>query len=112
MSLQRERKDCTKDALDEARAFGGVAKEVCTQRWLPEVRAVALLRGALPIERMIFVRRRLFARGINGGLQRTRATNESVRRFVQMVGESRPLFGGTGARLTKKGHPEPLHCVK
>jgi hypothetical protein len=31
---------------------------------------------------VVFVRSRLFARGINSGLQRTRAANETVWRFV------------------------------
>ena len=44
------------------------AKNLCSHVDLPEIRTVALLRRTLSVQRMIFVRRSLFARSINGRL--------------------------------------------
>ena len=79
---------------------------------LPEVRAIALLWGALPVERVIFVRRRLFARGINGRLQCTRTAYKSVWRLVQMIGETCLFIFGAWACLAEEGHPLSLHRVE
>jgi hypothetical protein len=59
-----------------------------------------------------FVCRRLFARGINGGLQCTRTAYESVRRFVQMVRETCLFIFGAWACLAEEGHPLSLHRVE
>ena len=54
----------------------------------------------------------LFARGINGGLQCTRAANKSMWRFVQMVRETCLFIFGAWTRLAEEWHSQPLHRVE
>lgn len=79
---------------------------------LPEVGAVALARRALSIQGVVVVRRRLFACGVNGGLQSARAANQAVRRFMKVIWQATPLLCGTAARLAEEGHPEAPNGVE